>query len=155
MKIFEFRAQQTLPRPLDEVFSFFAQATNLEAITPPFLGFQIVTPLPIKMEVGTLIDYRLKIHGIPIRWRTRINVWQPPYRFEDEQLHGPYRQWIHEHTFEEISGGTLCHDRVRYAVLGGNLINRFFVRPDIETIFNHRRRCLDDLFQRPGKSHED
>ena len=93
-----------LPRPREEVFPFFADAFNLEAITPPFLRFKVTTEAPIEMQVGALIDYKLRLHGIPITWRTRIAAWEPPYRFVDEQLKGPYSLWRHEHTFEEVEG---------------------------------------------------
>ncbi len=108
------------------------------------------------MREGMLIDYRLRVRGLPLRWRTRISAWQPPHRFVDEQLRGPYRLWIHEHTFEPRNGGTLARDLVRYAVPFDALLHRWFVRPDIERIFQFRaaelkRRfaCTDEL------SHED
>lgn len=138
--------EQWLPRPRAEVFPFFADAANLQAITPPWLDFRILTPGPIAMRPGALIDYRLKLRGFPIRWRTQITVWEPPFRFVDRQLKGPYRQWVHEHSFEEKDGGTLCRDRVDYAVPGGALVNRIFVQRDVETIFAYRRGQLERLF---------
>ncbi len=138
--------EQWLPRPRAEVFPFFADAANLQAITPPWLDFRILTPGPIAMRPGALIDYRLKLRGFPIRWRTKITVWEPPFRFVDRQLKGPYRQWVHEHSFEEKDGGTLCRDRVDYAVPGGALVNRIFVQRDVETIFAYRRGQLERLF---------
>jgi ligand-binding SRPBCC domain-containing protein len=146
MTVHRFEMEQWLPRPRTEVFPFFADAANLQAITPPWLDFKVVMPGPITMRPGALIDYRLKLRGIPIGWRTEISVWEPPFRFVDRQLKGPYRQWIHEHTFEEKDGGTLCRDRVDYAVPGGTLVNRLFVRRDVETIFAFRREQLDRLF---------
>ncbi len=128
-----------VPQPLADVFSLFADAFQLEAITPPWLNFQVVTPRPIEIREGTLIDYRLRLHGIPIRWRSEISTWEPPYRFVDEQRKGPYRRWYHEHTFEEHKGGTLCRDRVEYDVPGGWAVNRFFVAPDVKRIFEYRR----------------
>ena len=149
MRIFTLEAEQWLPAPRDRVFAFFADAANLESITPPWLNFGILTPLPIAMQAGTLIDYRLRMRGLPMRWRTLISTWDPPFRFVDEQLHGPYRQWIHTHTFAEQSGGTRCHDRVDYAVPGGALINRLFVRREVEAIFAYRRQALQGRF--PGR----
>ncbi len=110
MKIFTFTTQLWLPRRRDEVFAFFADAHNLQILTPDWLNFKILTPRPIAMRAGALIDYKLRLRGIPIRWRTKITEWQPPFSFQDEQLRGPYRQWIHRHWFEEKDGGTLCRD---------------------------------------------
>ncbi|MGA4643838.1 SRPBCC family protein [Limisphaera sp. 4302-co] len=146
MPIRELVSELWLPVPRDKLFPFFADAANLETITPPWLRFRILTPPPIEMREGTLIDYRLRIHGVPIRWRTRISVWEPPRRFVDEQLRGPYRQWIHEHTFEPKGGGTLVRDHVRYAVLADWLLHRWLVRPDIERIFAYRSEVLRRLF---------
>jgi len=149
MKVREFQSELWLPRPPEELFPFFADAANLDAITPPWLHFHIVTPSPVVMREGTLIDYRLRVRGVPLRWRTRINVWQPPHRFVDEQLRGPYQQWIHEHTFEPRDGGTMARDRVSYAVPFDWLVHRWFVRPDIEKIFRHRSNVLRRRFSRP------
>ncbi|MEO6035522.1 MAG: SRPBCC family protein [Verrucomicrobiota bacterium] len=146
MRVHEFKAELWLPLPPEELFPFFADAGNLDALTPPWLHFHIVTPSPIVLKAGALIDYRLRVHGLPLRWRTRINVWQPPFRFEDEQLRGPYRQWIHEHTFEARDGGTLARDRVSYAVPFDFLAHRWFVRPDIERIFKFRNEALQSRF---------
>ena len=146
MTIREFNAELWLPRQPAEVFSFFGDAANLDAITPPWLSFRIVTPRPIMMREGALIDYRLRVHGLPLRWRTRINAWQPPQRFVDEQLRGPYRQWIHEHTFQPCNGGTLARDRVSYAVPFDALLHRWLVRPDIERIFRFRMAELKRRF---------
>jgi ligand-binding SRPBCC domain-containing protein len=147
--MFRFETSLWLPRPRDEVFAFFADAANLEAITPPWLNFHILTPRPIAMRAGALIDYRLRVHGLPLRWRTRIAVWKPPFRFVDEQLRGPYRRWVHEHAFEERDGGTLCLDRVDYDVLGGWLVERLLVRRDVKKIFAHRKDRLTEMFARP------
>ena len=98
------------------------------------------------MGVGALIDYRIKIHGLPVRWRTKITVWEPPFRFVDEQVKGPYQRWVHEHRFAESGKGTLCHDRVRYAIFGGWLVNRLFVERDIKEIFAFRASKLTELF---------
>ena len=141
-----FECKLWLPAPRETVFPFFADARNLEILTPPWLNFHILTPGEIPMRAGALIDYRLRIHGIPVRWRTEITAWNPPLGFEDEQRRGPYRLWRHTHSFLEKDGGTLCNDRVEYAVLGGALMDRLFVRRDVETIFNYRSVALKNHF---------
>lgn len=135
-----------LPHDVEHVFAFFAEAANLEAITPPWLQFRILTPRPIQMSPGTLIDYRLRLHGIPIRWRTEISVWEPPRRFVDRQVRGPYRLWEHTHTFTEVRGGTLVRDDVHYAAPGGWFVEQILVRPDLRRIFEYRSRSLRDRF---------
>lgn len=145
MKEFSFQGEQWLPRPREEIFSFFSEARNLEAITPPWLNFEVLTPSPIVMRAGALIDYRIRVHGIPIRWRTEITEWSPPQRFVDVQLRGPYTLWHHTHTFEARDGGTLCRDEVRYHPRGGALMNWLFVRRDVESIFAFRRGKLAAL----------
>ena len=146
MKWREFHSELWLPVPPEELFPFFGNAANLDAITPGWLHFHIVTPQPIVMREGALIDYRLRVRGLPLRWRTRIGVWNPPHRFVDEQLRGPYRRWIHEHTFEPRNGGTLARDRVRYVVPLDPLLHRWLVRPDIERIFAFRAAELKRRF---------
>lgn len=133
-------------RPRAEVFDFFADARNLEFITPPWLRFNVLTPSPIAMRVGVLIDYKLKVRGFPMRWQSEITAWEPPHRFIDEQRRGPYRLWIHEHTFVEQDGGTLVNDKVEYSVPGGALVRRLFVAPDLEKIFSFRRERLAKHF---------
>lgn len=135
-----------LPQPREVVFPFFADARNLEAITPPFLRFALATPGPVEMKAGARIDYRLRVHGIPLRWRSEITAWEPPFRFVDEQRQGPYRQWTHTHTFEEREGGTLCRDHVIYRVPGGALVNWLLVRRDVESIFAYRQEALRKRF---------
>ncbi len=142
----EFQTEIWLPLPPAEVFPFFADAGNLDAITPPWLHFHMVTPRPVEMREGALIDYRLRVRGVPLRWRTLISAWQPPYHFTDEQLRGPYRQWLHEHTFEPCKGGTLARDRVRYSVPFDWLVHRSLVRPDLERIFAFRQAALRQRF---------
>jgi len=148
MKESFFNSEIWLPRPVAEIFSFFGNARNLEIITPRWLHFEILTEGPIEISEGTLIDYRIRLKGIPLRWQTRIDVWDPPRRFIDIQLKGPYRRWHHEHIFEPKDNGTLCSDRINYAVLGGALVDRLFVRRDVERIFEFRRKKLLELFQR-------
>lgn len=137
-----------LPAPREKVFPFFGSAQNLDAITPPWLHFKVLTP-DVGIETGALIDYRLRVRGLPLRWRTHISAWEPPHRFVDEQLRGPYRLWVHEHTFEVRDGGTLARDYVRYAVPFDFLVHRFWVEPDIKRIFAYRERALRERF--PGK----
>ncbi len=145
MKEFAFEAELELPRPRAEVFEYFSDAHNLEAITPPWVKFEVLTPGPIAMARGTLIDYRIKVHGLPVRWRTEIAEWDPPRRFVDVQLSGPYRLWHHTHSFEETPGGTLCRDSVRYWPRGGRLVDRLFVRRDVARIFEYRTRRLKEI----------
>ncbi len=146
MKLHLFDTEQWLPRNREEIFGFFSDAYNLQTLTPDWLQFVILTPLPITMRAGAIIDYRLKLRGIPVRWRTEITTWDPPQRFVDEQRRGPYRFWAHEHLFEQRDGGTLMADRVRYAVPGGWLVNGLFVRAEVRRIFDFRRRKLSELF---------
>jgi ligand-binding SRPBCC domain-containing protein len=130
-----------LPRPLDEVFPFFADAGNLQRITPPWVDFRIVTPLPVAMRVGALIDYRLRVHGVPIAWRTEITAWDPPFHFVDTQRTGPYWRWIHSHRFRETPQGTWVDDEVDFAVPGGWPVEHLFVRRDLTRIFLHRQHA--------------
>ena len=102
---------QVLPVERDEVFSFYADAFNLEAITPPWLGFRVVTPGPIEMKPGAMIEYRLKLHGIPVRWLTEIEIWEPGRRFVDTQVRSPYRLWRHTHFFEDDPGNPGARQR--------------------------------------------
>ena len=150
MKIHELHRELWLPRPLHEVFPFFADAGNLELLTPPWMRFHVVTPLPIAMRAGALIDYRLRVRGLPLRWRSEITTWDPPHRFVDEQRRGPYRLWHHEHSFEPRDGGTLCRDFVRYAVPFDFFSHRLLVRPDIGRIFASRERKMRELFPANG-----
>ena len=142
-----FQMEIWLPRPVQEVFGFFADASNLQGLTPKWLHFTILTPPPLNIQKGTIIDYRLRIHAIPVYWRTEITAWEPPNRFVDEQRRGPYRQWIHEHRFEAHGTGTKMVDSVKYAVLGGWLVEKLFVRRDIERIFAFRREQLKRRFE--------
>ena len=135
-----------LHAPLAEVFPFFAEARNLERLTPPWLRFEVLTPSPIQMQVGARIEYRLKLRGVPLRWQSEITSWQPPTRFVDEQRRGPYRLWKHEHVFIADGAKTIAEDNVEYAVMGGSLIDRLFVRPDLERIFAYRRAKLAEIF---------
>ncbi len=137
---------QRFDRSRDDLFPFFADALNLERITPPWLKFRVLTPGPLEMRVGALIDYRLSLYGVPIRWRTEIQVWEPPSRFVDSQLRGPYRLWVHEHRFEIDGEGCVMFDRVDYESPLGWLVHRPFVTPQVEQIFDYRFRALRKLF---------
>jgi ligand-binding SRPBCC domain-containing protein len=136
---------QVLPGTPEEVFPFFADALNLEAITPPILRFEVITPTPIELGVGTIIQYRLRFRGVPVSWLTSIQAWDPPHRFVDVQVRGPYALWHHTHTFEPHPEGTLMRDVVRYAIgFGplGELAHRLFVGRDVASIFDFRREVL-------------
>jgi len=152
VKEFTFHTELWLPRPRDEVFAFFANAHNLQTITPPWLDFEVLTPQPITMRPGALIDYRIRVHGLPIRWRTEITEWNSPHRFVDRQIRGPYTLWHHTHTFEESGGATLCKDEVRYRPRGGSLVNWLLVRRDVERIFAFRTERRADIFREKGAS---
>lgn len=140
---------QTVPRPRDEVFPFYADPRNLARITPPWLGFRILSEDPLEMRAGLRIDYRIQPLWIPQRWTSEITVWDPPHRFVDEQRRGPYRRWHHEHTFRAVGDTTEIRDRVTYALpLGplGRLAHALFVRRQLESIFTYRSAVIDDLF---------
>lgn len=146
MNEFLLERTQTIPRDIEEVFRFFSDPRNLEEITPPWLRFRTTSCSTESVREGSVIDYKLRIRGLPVRWRSLIRVWEPPHRFVDEQLIGPYRSWIHEHRFENLGSDTRATDTVRYSVLGGAWVNRLFVRPDVERIFDYRKQRLAVLF---------
>ena len=152
MKTFRFITHQTIEQPIAQVFAFFSDAHNLAEITPPWLRFEVLTPAPIAMQVGTRIDYRLRLRGIPISWQSEITAWVPPRYFMDEQRRGPYRLWRHTHTFEETAAGTVVGDEVEYAVWGSSVVNTLFVQRDIEKIFAYRAEKLDALFHRKNNN---
>ena len=141
-----FESDLWVPRPLDEVFAFFSDAANLQALTPPWLHFRILTPKPIAMHQGTLIDYSIRLHGIPISWQSEISVWDPPRQFVDTQRRGPYRRWLHHHMFAAEGIGTRVSDRVDFEVPFGWLTGRFVLR-DVEKIFAFRRQALVQRFR--------
>lgn len=138
-------------RPIDEVFEFFAKAENLNAITPPELNFKIITPLPIAMKQGTLIDYKIKLSGIPFGWKTEISQWEPPFRFVDTQIKGPYRVWIHEHAFESQGSKTIVKDIVSYLSPGWifePVIHQLAVKKKLEHIFDYRMEKIKSIFNK-------
>lgn len=148
-RTYRLEREQIILRPRPEVFSFFADAGNLELLTPAFLHFRILTPLPLHMEPGALINYRLQLFGVPFHWCTRIETFEPQHRFTDVQLTGPYRRWHHLHEFQDVAGGTLVRDVVDYELpLGplGTVARALFVRRALEQIFDYRRQRIGEIF---------
>ena len=145
---YQLHRETLVPRPLPEVFAFFAAPANLDALTPPWLHFALHS-MPPRMRAGVEIDYRVRLRRLPMRWTSLISSWEPPHRFVDEQVRGPYRRWVHEHRFEAVAGGTRVIDHVDYQVPGGpllgRLVHRFLVAPDVATIFDYRQRRLREL----------
>lgn len=133
---------QRVEVPVERAFEFYVDPLFLEPLTPPWLHFEVTTPGEIVMQAGTLLDYKLRLHGVPVRWQTRIDTWEPPHRFVDSQAKGPYSLWEHTHTFDaDGDGATIIHDHVRYAIpFGpiGALAQRLFVRRDLKRIFDYR-----------------
>lgn len=156
MNIHILERTQIIPRSLETTFSFFSDAYNLEKITPTFLQFHILTPRPIRMEAGTLIDYRLALGGIPFQWQTLIETWEPGVEFVDRQVTGPYALWLHTHRFEAIGPQrTLMQDRVEYALpLGvlGEVAHRLFVQATLRKIFDYRAEATARLLAPPSST---
>jgi ligand-binding SRPBCC domain-containing protein len=148
VSIHRLEREQYVDQPLPDVFAFFAEAHNLERITPPWLSFEVLTPDPIEMGIGALIEYRLRVHGVPLRWTSRIEDWEPGRSFVDRQLRGPYALWHHRHTFAQAGPGTVVRDEVDYALpfgVLGDLAHPLFVRRDLERIFIHRHEAVPRL----------
>lgn len=146
-----FRAEQRIGRPLPETFEFFSHAANLEQITPPWLRFSILGTEPASVVTGTVIPYRLRLHGIPLIWVSQIEEFERDRLFVDRQLIGPYKLWHHRHEFEADGDQTVIRDEVRYELpfgAVGSLAERLFVRRDVERIFAHRRTAIEDLLIR-------
>lgn len=136
--------EQFFPLPIETVFEPFSDAGNLQEITPPWLHFRITSQLPIEMREGAIIEYKLRVHAIPVSWRTVIESWEPPHRFTDVQERGPYKLWHHTHTFEEVDGGTMARDIVRYRIGYGPLgdaAHSLFVENDLKKIFDYRQEA--------------
>ena len=149
MKVYNLKREQSVKRPLDEVFAFFEKAENLSRITPSSLGFEILTPTPIHMKDGTVIDYTIRLAGMPIHWRSLITSYEPPYCFVDVQLKGPYAFWHHTHSFKETQGGTLITDEVHYALpfgFLGRLAHALFVKRQLKKIFDYRAQVIARVF---------
>ena len=149
------RRELWVDRPIDEVFAFFADAHNLEKITPPWVGFKILSMSTASIEAGTIIRYRLRLHGIPVHWRTNICEWNPPYFFVDEQTRGPYKKWRHTHKFEAHGSRTKMMDEVQYSLpfgILGRIAHSLKVRKDVSRIFDYRRERIDGLFGQRGES---
>lgn len=139
-----------IKKEIVKVFEFFSKAENLNKVTPPMLGFKIITKLPVEMKKGTIIDYKIKLNGIPLSWRTEITKWDPPFLFEDIQARGPYKLWIHEHRFQEINGSTEMTDTVKYLSPGGIfefIPHNLIVKKKVESIFNYREKIFKELFK--------
>lgn len=134
-----------VPASIDQTFAFFSDASNLERLTPPWLNFRIRTPRPIHMAEGTEIDYRIVLYGIPIPWKTRIDVWEPGVRFVDRQLLGPYRWWNHEHRFQAVEGGTRVIDHVEFAPRL-RWLTGWRVQRDVKRIFAYRQETLQQIW---------
>jgi len=149
MKVHVLKRTQVVDRPLSEVFAFFERPENLSVITPLSMAFEILTPAPIAMQTGAVIDYTVRIFGVRRHWRTLITVYDPPHRFVDVQLNGPYLFWHHDHTFHDEAGRTLITDEVRYVLpMGwtGGLVHRLFVKRRLAAIFDHRERTIRHMF---------
>ena len=151
MKIFTLEREQRIDRPLEEVFDFFSKPDNLAKITPSTVGFRILTPTPIAMQTGTVIDYTIKVFGFRRYWTTLITNYTPPHSFVDVQLKGPYEFWHHTHSFEAVGQATLMKDSVRYVMpLGflGQLAHELIVKRQLRSIFDHRERVIAEYFAR-------
>ncbi|HTU31366.1 MAG TPA: SRPBCC family protein [Solirubrobacteraceae bacterium] len=153
MAVHRLERRQFVARPVDEVFSFFAEAGNLERITPPWLSFRVLTPDPVRMAVGTLIDYRLRLHGIPLGWTSQIEVWEadsPTPQFVDRAIRGPFSLWHHRHRFAASGEGTIVSDEVHYAPpLGalGEIADQLIVARDLDQIFAHRQQAVAEILE--------
>ena len=149
-KIYTFYKEQFVPSDLDTVFEFFSRPENLEKITPSSMGFNIITPTPIDMKEGTIIDYTVKIKGVPMRWRTMITSYKKNEYFVDEQLKGPYSYWHHKHTFKEVEGGVLIIDEITYALpiqAFRLIVHPVLIKPQLNQIFNFRFQTIKDKFK--------
>ena len=143
---YQYHEELLLPHAREPVFHFLASAENLNLLTPPWVKFSIVTPTPIEMGLGAIIDYRISLYRVPFKWKSKISVWDPPYEFCDFQVGGPYRYWLHRHTFEETPEGTLVTDHVDYRVPFGWPVEHLFMARELRRIFGYRRKLLLEIF---------
>jgi len=147
--MYSFKTITIIESKIDNVFEFFCNAENLQKLTPPSLDFKIITKIPFKLKKGSIIDYRIKLYGVALKWKTEITNWDPPYRFEDSQLKGPYKIWKHSHIFNPIGNKTEMIDIVKYIPKGWPftfLINNLFVKKEIEKIFYYRTQKIIEIF---------
>jgi len=151
MKIYKIKTKQYIKGSLEEVFDFFSRPENLSEITPSELNFRILTPLPLEMKQGTVIDYTIKLFKVPVHWRTLITTFEPPLRFVDEQIKGPYTLWHHNHIFKEVRGGVEIQDLISYSIpfgLLGSLLHILWIKRDLKRIFEHRKNVIDQIFSK-------
>ena len=147
--MYKFESKTILNSTIENVFDFFCKAENLQKLTPPSLDFKILSDIPIEMKKGALIDYRIKLYGIPVTWKTEITEWNPPFSFEDSQLNGPYKLWKHQHIFKSLGEKTEMTDIVNYNPKGwpfNSILNTIFVRKEVEKIFSYREENISSIF---------
>ena len=150
MNYYNLHQTQFINKPISEVFNFFSMPENLEVITPGYLNFRIKTPSPVKMESGRIIDYKIKLRGVPFTWSSLISEYDPPYKFIDEQVRGPYAYWHHTHIFSETKEGTLIEDIVKYSIpfgLAGQFAHFLFIKSDLKNIFQYRFNTINKIFK--------
>jgi ligand-binding SRPBCC domain-containing protein len=155
MHTYSLHRELFVPLPLHDVFEFFSRPENLGRITPPWMHFELLTAPPVKMQQGAVIGYRIRVRGVPMRWRTEIESWEPPHAFVDIQAKGPYRYWRHQHRFFEAPGGTSIVDDVEYALpFGwlGRIVHRVQVARDLARIFDYRSRRVSELLLPASRS---
>lgn len=147
--MFEFNQQQIINAPIEKVFSFFQQPENLSKTTPAWLNFKILTPLPLTMKEGAIFEYEIKLFGFRFLWKTLISKYKPLELFVDEQNKGPYKKWVHTHSFVEINGKVIMHDHISYDLFGGPLkylLNKIFIKRSIKNIFKFRKSIFEKEF---------
>ncbi len=150
MKIFKIKVKQFIGSSVEEVFGFFSRPENLSVITPSNLNFKILTPSPIEMKQGAVIDYTIQIIKVPIHWRTLITTYEPPFKFVDEQIKGPYNFWHHTHMFKEVPEGVEIYDEVNYSIPFGPLgvmLHAFWIKKDLNNIFEYRKDVIENMFK--------